>query len=739
MVDPRISLLDDEARSAIEAVAPGALEGAVEAQYRALDALACDVLRALAMDMVQHANSGHPGGPCSSMDFAYVLHAHHLRHSRDAAWRDRDRFILSGGHMSTLLYGMLFLEGHLSMEDLKNFRQLGAPTQGHPVAGFAPGIETTTGPLGQGFANGVGMALGEHLARQTFGPELVDHRTWVLATDGDLQEGLCREAAQLAGLWGLGHLNVFFDSNDIQLASSTDRCWAEDVAASFRACGWHVLELADGHDHKALDEAIEAAVAETGKPSMIIGKTLIAKGTTMEGSVKTHGSPLGDEVIAAYKKSKGHPGEAFWVPDVVAKSLQVRLDKGDQAQAEWEARQKATEMAGGELAERWKAFYGEGRGEALLEAAREAVHSLEFDGKLATRAAAGKAQAALADVVPCLVGGSADLANSTKTDSFEKAVGYLGDAQPEKGKAPRGIHFGVREHAMASIANGLALEGGWLSYAGTFLVFSDYLRGAIRLGSISKLPVTYVFTHDSILLGEDGETHQPVEHTESLRLIPGVQVLRPADAYEAAEAWLFALERHLGDAPAPVALVLSRQGLPTLPGGFERAAGLHQGGYVVRPCEGLPDVELVATGSEVSLALEAAEVLAGEGVAVKVVSMPYREVFEARSQSERDQVLHPDCPFRVVLEAGRVSGWGSVAGELAETVSIDGYGESAPAAKLAETRGFTGGQVAETVKGLLAARKERLVARMTRDAAYLRAKFPEAAQACLGSLAAPQG
>jgi transketolase len=722
----RHSLITDEVRHAVETVAPGCLDEG-QAPDWALDLVASNVLRALAMDMVQEANSGHPGGACSSMDFAYVLHQRHLRYSRDANWTDRDRFILSGGHMSTQLYGLLYLQGHLSMEDLQSFRQLGARTQGHPVVGFAPGIETTTGPLGQGFANGVGMALAERLERENFGPELVDHRVWVLTGDGDIQEGLCREAAQLAGHWGLGRLNVFHDSNGIQLASPTASCWTEDVAASFRAMGWHVVEVENGHDHAALDLAIQECKAELERPSLLIGKTRIAMGTEKEGQVCTHGSPLGEPTINKYKADHGHPEEKFWMPPAIQASFQNALDAGDAAQSAWEQMRNDILETSEELRDRWQLFFGESRQEALLARARKAIRAMSFEGSAATRVTSGKALAALADAVPCLVGGSADLANSTKTDLFEKAVGYLGDPQGEEATTPRALRYGVREHAMASISNGIGLHGGWLPFAGTFLVFSDYLRGSIRLASISRIPVTYVFTHDSFMVGEDGETHQPVEHTESLRLIPGLQVIRPADAYEAAEAWLYAMERHLGENPGPIAMILSRQGLPTFPGGFQRAEGLRQGGYLLHgdPAT-LPDVELIASGSEVSLALDAAKLLEAVGHQVRVVSVPCRELFEALPQDQRDRVLHPGCPLKVVLEAGRVSGWGQVAGGAVESIGMTGYGASAPGSALAEKFGFTSDQVAARVTELLSRRQETLKKDLEHRLAYLRAKVPAA-------------
>lgn len=724
MSPSRQSLVDDAVRQALETVAPGVLGEGGEAPDWALDVVAANSLRALAMDMVQEANSGHPGGPCSSMDFAYVLHQRHLRYSRDPQWQDRDRFILSGGHMSTMLYGLLYLQGRLTMEDLKSFRQLGARTQGHPVVGFAPGIETTTGPLGQGFANGVGMALAERMGRETFGPELVDHRVWVLCGDGDIQEGVCREAAQLAGLWGLGRLNVFHDSNGIQLASPTSKCWDEDVAGSFRAMGWHVVEVADGHDHAALDAAIEQCKAELERPSLLIASTRIAHGTEKEGLVSTHGSPLGDETIARYKADHGHPAESFWMAPAIQASFQAALDEGDSTQENWEEMRQAAFQASPELAERWGFFHAPERAEVLVARAREAIHSMNFEGSVATRASGGKALAALAEAVPCLVGGSADLANSTKTDVFEKAVGYLGEGD-EPG---RGIHYGVREHAMASISNGLGLHGGWMPFAGTFLVFSDYLRGAIRLASISKIPVTYVFTHDSVMVGEDGETHQPVEHTESLRLIPGLQVFRPADAYEAAEAWLLAVERNLSEDSGPVAMILSRQGVPTLEGGFQRAEGVRKGAYVVAGAQHeVPDVELIASGSEVSLALGAATLLEAVGHQVRVVSVPCRERFQVLPREERDQVVHPGCPLKVVLEAGRVSGWGEALGHAVIPLGLDHYGESAPASSLAEKYGLTPDQVAARVTEILAERKETLVEDLKRRMDYLRARLPEVA------------
>jgi transketolase len=392
---------------------------------------------------------------------------------------------------------------------------------------------------------------------------------------------------------------------------------------------------------------------------------------------------------------------------------------------------------GGPRADRWRRFQRQDDGEAQLAEARQALRKLSFEGAVATRVAAGKAQAALAGPVPGLVGGSADLANSTKTDLFEKAVGYLGDGPAGSEPAPRGVHFGVREHAMASIANGLALHGGWLPYAGTFLVFSDYLRGAIRLGAISGLPVTYVLTHDSVFLGEDGETHQPVEHVESLRLIPGVEVVRPADAYEAVEAWLYALARHLGPDPAPVVLVLSRQDLPILPGGSGRAQGLHQGGYLVHgEAERLPDLELIASGSEVDLALRSARLLEATGTLVRVVSMPCREAFARLPRADRDRVLHPDCPFKVVIEAGRIQGWSQLAGYPVEKVGIDQYGESGPLPELQGRFGFTPEALAERLRSYLDGRREVLAQGLRGRLAYLRARMPESARELLEDLRA---
>lgn len=731
MPEPRPLPIDDAVRKAAETVAPGALAKGGDAARRALDLVACNALRALCMDQVQKANSGHPGGPCSSMDFAWVLHRYFLRTSRDPEWRDRDRFVLSGGHMSTLLYSLLHLQGRIGLDDLKNFRQLDSRTQGHPVRGFAPGIETSTGPLGQGFANAVGMALAQRLERETFGAGVSDHRIWVLATDGDLQEGLCREAAQLAGHWRLGNLKVFFDSNDIQLASPTRSCWSEDVGVAFRAAGWRVLELKNGHDHEALEAACAMACDEAEKPVLIIGKTVIAKGTRKEGKVETHGSPLGAETVAAYKADLGLPAAQFWVPPFATAAIAERMDAGDAAQDAWAARLAAARAADPAWAGRWDLFFAPDRAARILAIARREIRSLSFEGPMATRVSAGKALAKLAQAIPCLVGGSADLANSTKTDLFEKAVGYFGEPRAAGTGPGRGLHYGVREHAMASISNGLALHGGWIPFAGTFLVFSDYLRGALRLAAINKIGVVHVLTHDSIFLGEDGETHQPVEHVESLRLIPGTRVLRPADAYEAAECWVEALAHVLSDAPGAVALVLSRQDLPTMEGGFARAGGVARGGYLVDGDPvAIPDVELVASGSELALAREVGRRLAAQGLGARVVSMPCREIFAALPEAERARVLHPSCPFRVVLEAGRVSGWeGALGVGFTEPVGLEGYGQSAPAAQLAERYGLTTEQVTARVAALMKRRVELLDRLEAAHERYRLARLPASSRA----------
>ncbi len=715
---PMPSALDEATRAALESLCPRLDDAGSTVYGAALEQLAVDSLKGLIMDTVEKANSGHPGGPLSSIDFTFALFADFLKCSSDETWLDRDRFVLSGGHMSTLLYTFLHLTGRLSMEDLMNFRQLDSPTQGHPVYRLCPGVETSTGPLGQGFGNGVGMAMAEKILASSFGSDLVDHHTYVVATDGDIQEGICREAAALAGLLHLGKLIVFYDSNRIQLASATTKTMYEDVGSGFTAMGWDVIDVPDGHDRRALREAIARAKEVKSQPTLIVGHTKIAHGTGKEGTTASHGAPMGSEVIQEFKSSRGHPSDQqFWVPSYVYDLFKPRLEAGDAAQQEWGDRLAAWRSKDPARARDWDlCFSAEGRTE-LLKRVAQSLKTIDFSSKpkIATRSASAKVMEALADGVPNLVGGSADLANSTKTDSFENKIGYIIDGLEEGTWKGRGIHFGVREHAMGSTANGMALHGGLLPYTGTFLVFSDYMRPAIRLAGISRLPVTFIFTHDSIFLGEDGETHQPVEHLWALRTMPRIRVIRPADANECLHAWRFIFSQP-ADA-GPVVLVLSRQDLPVIAACEDRQGDFDRGAYVVwgEKVE-KPDIQVIATGSEVSLAIAAATILMDkEGKTARVISMPCVEQFQAQSEAVRNAVLLPEVPLRMSVEAGTATGWKQFTGDLGTEVSIEDYGESAPMEELAAKHGFLPEPLARRMSALITdypRRAEQLASRL---------------------------
>ncbi len=689
---PAPDSLEPAARQALARL-PGGNAGPGEpALGDAMEQLAVNALKCLILDGIEKARSGHPGGPLSSIDFAYTLFASHLKASPDVGWADRDRFVLSAGHESMLPYTLPFLQGRLSLQDLQNFRQLGSPTQGHPVLRLCPGVETTTGPLGQGFANAVGMAMAEKLFRSAFGPELVDHHTYVLAGDGCFQEGVCHEAAALAGRLGLDRLIAFYDSNRIQLASPTDRTMREDVAGVFAAMGWNIIDVPDGHDRRALGRALAQARRVRGLPTLIVGHTKIAHGTVKEGTIDAHGSPLGAEAIRKFKEGFGHPaGESFWLPAYVRQVFGPGLEAGRREQQAWSERLAAWKAKHPERAAEWDLCFSEEGRAQLRERAEAAFGTVDFSKKpkLATRAASGQVMAALAKAVPNMLGGSADLANSTKTDSFEKVTGYFVDGLEEGTWRGRGIHFGVREHAMGAIANGLAAHGGLLPYTGTFMAFADYMKPAIRLAAISKLPVTFIFTHDSILLGEDGETHQPVEQLISLRSIPRVEVIRPGDANECLAAWRYILSRPA--VAGPVVLVLSRQDLPVLPECQNRDSEFQQGAYVVLNGQvARPDLQVLATGSEVSLALEAARLLAAkEGKTARVISVPCLERFLQQPQSVRDAVLLPGVPLRLSVEAATAHGWKVLTGDLGAEYAQSGFGESAPDHELARKFGFT--------------------------------------------------
>jgi len=648
-----------------------------------------NTIKTLAIDAVQKADSGHPGLPMGMADAASVLWADFL--TVDPAvptWFDRDRFVLSAGHGSMLLYALLHLAGFdLSLEEIKRFRQLGSKTPGHPEHGLTPGVETTTGPLGQGVANAVGMAMAEaHLAaRYNRGDlQVVDHMTWGVCSDGDLQEGIASEAASLAGHLGLGKLVFLYDDNSITIEGKTDLSWSESVPDRFAAYGWHVLTV-DGYDLVAVGNALAAARAETQRPSLISCKTHIGHGSPhKQDTAAAHGSPLGAEEIKLVKEAIGWPIEpAFIVPDEAVAAFDALRARGALRRTAWEDTFKRYGEAHPELAaELTRIISGE------LPADLESRLPVASDKPMATRVSSGKVINALAPYLPELWGGSADLAGSTKT-LIDKAGSFS-----KFDRAGRNLHFGIREHGMAGIINGMALHGGVIPYGATFLTFTDYMRGSMRLSALMQQRVIYVLTHDSIFLGEDGPTHQSVEHAMALRLIPGMTVLRPADSREVAYAWLFAV-RHQG----PSALLLTRQDLPLIP---NSGAGVLRGGYTVVEVEA-PDLIFVGTGSELHLCTLAAEQLAKEGLRAKVVSMPSIERFMAEPQAYRDEILPPSVLVRVTAEAGRTHGWEPITGPFGVSVGIDRFGESAPMEVLAEHFGFTADHVAKVAREALAA------------------------------------
>ena len=655
-----------------------------------------DTVRALAVDAVEAARSGHPGLPLGCAEIGAVLFTEFLRH--DPAWPqwpDRDRLVLSAGHGSMWLYSLLHLSGYpLPLEELRRFRQLGSRTPGHPEYGRTPGVETTTGPLGQGFANAVGMALAEAMLAATFnrpGFRVVDHRTWVLASDGDMMEGISSEAASLAGHLRLGKLKVIYDQNRISIEGSTDLAFSEDVARRFEAYGWRVTQV-DGHDIDALRRAMAWALADESRPSLIVARTHLAFKSPKQDQAEAHGAPLGPEAARALKERIGFPPDSpFHVPQEAYEVFRRRQAAWQEQSRAWQALWETWSRAFPELRRRWD----EAMAGALPEDLEAALPPLDPARPVATRVAGGQVLQALARRIPYLVGGSADLAPSTHT-----YVDGLGSVGPGRFTG-RNLHFGVREHAMGAILNGISLHGGLRPYGSTFLVFSDYMRPPMRLAAMMGLPVLYVFTHDSVYVGEDGPTHQPVEHLEALRAIPGLEVWRPADAAETALAWLAALERRDG----PSALVLTRQNVPPVPvegpdAGERRRRGVRAGAYVVQGLEEPVDLVLVATGSEVALAAEAAGRLRADGVRVRVVSVPCRERFAAMPAEARRRLLAHPRPC-VVVEAGVGSGWGWLVGERSALVGVDRFGESAPAAQAAAAVGLTVERVVEAARRLL--------------------------------------
>jgi len=663
-----------------------------------LPKLGAHALRALAMDAVQQANSGHPGMPMGMADIATVLWSRYLRHNpANPRWLDRDRFVLSNGHGSMLLYGLLHLTGYdLPMDELRNFRQLHSKTPGHPEYGDTPGVEVTTGPLGQGISNAVGMALAERWLASRFnrpGHEVIDHHTYVFAGDGCMQEGVSHESCSLAGHLKLGKLIVCYDDNHITIDGETALSFSERVGDRFRAYGWHVQEI-DGHDQAAVAAALEAARAETERPSLVVCRTVIGFGApNLAGSEKTHGSALGAEEVAATRKNIGWPWPPFEVPAPVRAFWGAARETGAKLEADWNAQVEAYAKAFPEEGAELKRV---ARGEPStawqppLKALREAWLE-EPPAADATRSASGRVLEAMAMAHPDLLGGSADLtpSNNTRVKAFtDIAPGSYG------GKY---VRYGVREHGMAAIMNGLALHGGVVPYAGTFLTFSDYMRPSIRLAALMGIQVIYVFTHDSIGLGEDGPTHQPVEHYAALRAIPRLNVFRPADTRETLECWEVALARREG----PSALLLTRQKLPTLAGSGR--GGSARGGYVVaEPPDGKPaQALLLATGSEVALAVEAQAQLAAEGVAARVVSLPCWELFDAQPQAYRDKVLPPAVACRVAVEAGVALGWSKYGVAEEAVVCMKGFGASAPYEQLYADFGITPAAVVAAVKARL--------------------------------------
>jgi transketolase len=681
-----------------------------------LDQLCVNTIRALAIDTVQNANSGHPGLPLGAAPMAYALWARTLKHSpSNPKWADRDRFVLSAGHGSALLYSLLHLTGYdLPLDELKRFRQWGSRTPGHPEFGETPGVEVTTGPLGQGFANGVGMAIAErHLAARFNRPghTVIDHFTYAICGDGDLMEGVAHEAAALAGHLGLGKLVYLYDSNRICLGGATSLSFTADMADVFEGYGWHVQSLTDGNNLRLLGEAIEAAKAVADRPSIVIVQTHIGFGSPKADTFGVHGSPLGVEQVVETKKTLGYPSlEPFFVPPEALAEMRTAVDRGKAAEAAWRAKLDAYRAAHPDLAAELDRVL---RGERPAGWDQDLPKYSPADKPVATRAAGGKVINAIAARVPELVGGSADLNPSTETalkgaGDFESPTFQPADRQGavggEWGYGGRNLHFGVREHAMAAISSGIAQHGGLLPFCATFFTFSDYMRPAIRLAAIMKAHSIFVFTHDSIGVGEDGPTHEPIEHAASLRLIPHLTVVRPADANETVSAWRFAVNH-----PGPVALLLTRQAVPVLEG--TAAADVAKGGYVLADADGAPDVILIATGSEVHLAVDARAPLAGRGIKARVVSMPSTELFEAQPQAYRDSVLPPSVLARVAVEAGVPAGWEKYTGPFGAIVGIhDRFGASAPLKVVMEKYGFTADNVAAKAAEVVAQLPQRLAA-----------------------------
>ena len=676
-----------------ELEAAGRSDAGAPPQRSPLD-VATDTLRFLAVDMVERANSGHPGAPMGQAAMAALLWTRYLRFApQDPQWPNRDRFVLSCGHASALIYGLLHLAGYdLSIDEIRNFRQYGSLTPGHPEHGLTPGVEVTTGPLGQGLSAAVGMAIAEQLLAARFnrpGYTLFDHRTWVMASDGDLMEGVASEASSMAGHLGLGKLNVLYDANRITIDGPTYLSFTEDVVVRYKAYGWHTVSVDDGNDVEALAAAYDAALAETGRPTLIKVSTHIGYGSpNKQDSAASHGAPLGAGEVVATKEALGWPLEPeFLVPDAAREAFAPAADFGRDTAAEW-----------GRLLESYRRQHPEEAAEldrrlavALPDGWRDVLPRFDpASGPIATRSASGATLNALKDLIPELAGGSADLTGSNNTL-------LEGEGDYAAGAPTRHFRFGVREHAMAAAMNGLALSGLFRPYGGTFLCFLDYLKPSLRLAALMELRAIYVFTHDSVFLGEDGPTHQPIEHLAHLRAVPGLVVVRPADANETAAAWALALET-----PGPCALVLTRQKLPVLEATKGGALdGVARGAYVVADSDAEPDLILIATGSEVAPTLDAAAELAGEGRSVRVVSMPSWAAFAAQPRSYRDEVLPPTVRRRLAVEAGATLGWERWTGSDGDVLGLDRFGASAPYSDLVENLGLNAAAIAERARRLL--------------------------------------
>jgi len=662
-----------------------------------LDALCINTVRMLAVDAVEKATCGHPGMPMEAAPLAHLLWTKHLKYNpKNPDWPDRDRFVLSAGHGSMLLYSMLHLSGYdLPLDEIKNFRQWESLTPGHPEYGLTPGVETTTGPLGQGIATAVGMAMAEsHLAARfnSSDHEIVDHHTYVLASDGDLMEGVASEGCSMAGHLGLGKLIVFYMDNQITIEGSTALSFTENVGLRFDAYGWHVQRVMDGNDLGSLDAAVNTAKNVTDKPSLVICRTTIGFGSPNKaGTSKIHGEKLGADEVALTKQNLGWPEEpAFYVPDEVRERYNETVSRGAELESRWQQTYDAYAAAHPDLAAQWQL----GLDRVLPDGWDQNLPAFTpDDGDVATRSASGDTLNVIASRILNLIGGSADLAgsNNTNLDGFGD---YAAD-----GYDNRNLHFGVREHGMGAALNGMMVHGGIVAYGGTFLVFSDYMRPAIRLAALMEISPIYVFTHESIGLGEDGPTHQPVEHYAALRSIPHLTVIRPSDATETVEAWRAALNNQEG----PTALLLTRQKIPVLDRStLADADGLHKGAYILADAEsGAPDVILIASGSEVQVVLDARQALASEGVAARVVSMPSWELFDRQPLLYQETVLLPDVTARVAVEAGVTMGWERYVGSQGDVIGLDRFGASAPVEVLMDRLGFTPDNVAAKAKKLL--------------------------------------